>query len=120
MRKATSDYNLAVKFPEISKEWHPTKNDDLTPEQVPPGSNSKAWWKCKRGHEWDATIKNRTSGHGCPKCYAEVRGELFTKSVIKKRGSLASNHPDIAKQWHPTKNGKLKPEQFTPGSHRKV
>jgi len=35
------EYNLAVKFPEVAAQWHPTKNGDLTPENVTPGSPKK-------------------------------------------------------------------------------
>jgi hypothetical protein len=34
--------------------------------------------------------------------------------------SLKNNFPDVAAQWHPTKNGNKKPENFTPGSGKKV
>ena len=33
-----------------------------------------------------------------------------------KQNSLASKHPEIAKQWHPTKNGELKSSMFLCGS----
>ena len=33
----------------ISDEWHPTKNGDLTPDQVVSGSNTKVSWKCELG-----------------------------------------------------------------------
>ena len=28
--------------------------------------------------------------------------------------------PDLAKEWHPTKNGNLKPKKVTPNSNKKV
>ena len=42
-------------FPEIAKEWHPSKNKK-TPDQVNSQSNKKYWWKCPEGpdHEWQA------------------------------------------------------------------
>ncbi len=36
------------------------------------------------------------------------------KSTIQER-SLQAEYPEIAAEWHPTKNGALKPENFTPG-----
>ena len=33
-----------------------------------------------------------------------------------KENSLATKHPEIAKQWHPIKNGELKPSMFLCGS----
>ncbi|MDP6459151.1 MAG: zinc-ribbon domain-containing protein [Candidatus Bathyarchaeota archaeon] len=61
-------------FPELAEEWHPTKNGDLKPAQVTPGSGIKVWWKCsKRGHGWEAVTKERTRGTGCPFCNRERR-----------------------------------------------
>lgn len=61
--------DLASKHPELAKEWHPTRNEDLKPTQVSLGSNKKVWWLCECGHEWEAQINNRTSNNtGCPSC----------------------------------------------------
>jgi hypothetical protein len=42
----------------------------LTPFDVVAGSNKKVWWQCLEnpGHEWQATVINRTKGRGCPYC----------------------------------------------------
>ncbi len=37
-----------------------------------------------------------------------------------KEKNLKVLHPDIAEEWHPTKNGELTPEQFLPGSGKRV
>ena len=41
-------------YPHLVKEWHPTKNGDLNPEELTHGSNKKVWWQCLRNkeHEW--------------------------------------------------------------------
>lgn len=106
--------SLAKLFPEISKLWHPKLNKNLTPKQVTFGSGKKVWWKCPKGedHEWIAPIANLTSGNqGCPVCSG--------KKVVQSN-SLEILHPKIAKQWHPTKNGKLVPSAVTETSGRKV
>ncbi|HEY9740288.1 MAG TPA: zinc-ribbon domain-containing protein, partial [Coleofasciculaceae cyanobacterium] len=33
---------------------------------------------------------------------------------------LSITHPQLAGQWHPTKNGSLTPDQVVSGSHKKV
>lgn len=33
---------------------------------------------------------------------------------------LATTYPSLAAEWHPTKNGKLRPDMVTAGSHKKV
>jgi hypothetical protein len=116
----TSENNLENAFPEIAKEWHPTRNEDKNPADFTPRSGIKVWWICEKGHEWEQTIHNRTSGSGCPGCYKENRTENFMKSILKKRGSLADNYPELIKEWHPSKNGSLKPSQVTSRNNRKV
>ncbi len=61
MTKLSNNYNLQKLCSDLAKEWHPTKNDSLTPEDVTPNSNKKVWWICNinKSHEWDALISNR-------------------------------------------------------------
>ena len=107
MRKATNSYNLKVINPRLSKEWHPTKNKDLTPKDITPGRKRKVWWQCKKGHEWKAVIAYRSNGSGCPYC----AGKLASKDR-----NLKVLDPKLAEQWHPVKNGKLAPEDILPGA----
>lgn len=61
--------DLAFLEPEISSEWHPTKNGSLTPHDFVKYSNKEAHWKCEKGHEWTAVIVSRTKMRsGCPSC----------------------------------------------------
>lgn len=71
-RSVCDDNSLQTVNPALAKEWHPTKNGNLTPNDVLPGSTKKAWWVCKRGHEWFATIRGRSKGKGCPYCYSRT------------------------------------------------
>ena len=54
----------------LMAEWDWEKNHaiSLDPANLAPKSNKKAWWICKKGHEWKATIADRTLGSGCPYC----------------------------------------------------
>jgi len=54
--------------PELLKEWHPTLNGDLTPRKVNITHAKPVWWICGQSHEWQATIKSRIQGIGCPFC----------------------------------------------------
>ena len=67
-RKVSKVNNLLVLKPKLASEWHPTKNKDLKPEDFTLGSGIKIWWQCSNGHEWQAAVYNRNSGHGCPYC----------------------------------------------------
>ena len=104
--------DLASRFPELAREWHPTKNLPLTPECVLPGSEIKVWWRCGLGHVWRATIHSRTDGCGCPVC--------ANRAVALGVNDLASQFPNLAQEWHPTKNGALTPQEVTFGTKRKV
>ena len=64
--------SLADKFPDLAKEWHPTKNRELTPNDVTAGSRKRVWWICSQKHEWITGVTRRAiQGSGCPKCYRE-------------------------------------------------
>lgn len=121
-RKAVLSNCLATTRPDVSKEWHPTKNGTLLPTDITFASHKKVWWQCSSGHEWCVPISNRTSRgkSECPTCLKSVIGQRRVASLIKRDGSLAEAAPDIAKQWHPEKNGLLTPTEFTSGSSFKA
>jgi hypothetical protein len=113
-KRASLDRNLVVAAPHLVAEWHPTKNGDLRPLDVPPGSNRKVWWRCPEGpdHVWIAAVSARMArGSGCPFC---------TGRAVSVTNSLAKRAPAVAKQWHPTKNGDLRPRHVVAGSHKRV
>ena len=39
---------------------------------------------------------------------------------LKKKNSIVTTHPELAKEWHPTKNGTLEAENFTYGSNQMI
>ncbi len=59
---------LSARCPSVAKEWHPTMNMSLKPEDVGYKSHKRVWWYCSNQHEWEARIDSRTSGTGCPFC----------------------------------------------------
>ncbi len=77
-----------------------------------PGSSKRFRWVDKFGHEWGAQVNNRTNGTGCPYCASQL--------VLAGFNDLATNRPDIAAEWHPAKNGDLRPDTIAPQSNRKV
>ena len=106
--------DLQTCYPRIAAEWHPFKNGELKPNMIMASSSKMIWWQCKLGHEWLSLVCNRTGSHSndCPVC--------GNKRVQIGFNDLLTTHPELASQWHPTKNGKLKPEHVTFGSGRKV
>jgi len=112
-RKPPKGKSLAELNPELSKQWHPTKNGSLTPFDVSQGTHKKVWWKCKKGedHEWQSAVSSRSNGRGCPVCRG-LKIVLFN--------CLATLNSELAKEWHPTKNKKLTPFDVSEFSHKKV
>ena len=60
--------DLASNHATLTADWHPEKNGDQQPDRFTVGSSFKAWWRCKKGHEWQASITSRVGGRGCPYC----------------------------------------------------
>jgi hypothetical protein len=113
--------DLMTTNPDIAAEWHPVKNDDLTPSDVVAGSGKKVWWKhtdpsCAfpGGHEWQAPISRRSSGGGCPACAVNAKSHLVGVN------DMASTHPELAADWHPTKNGDLTPQNVRANTSKSI
>ena len=68
----------------LLNEWNFEKNNALNifPDNVTKGSNKKVWWKCKNGHEWMASIANRSKKRGCPTCSAHRKTSLPEKTIF--------------------------------------
>ncbi len=61
--------SFADEYPKLALEWHPTKNENATPNMFRSGSSFLAWWICSEcGHEWKTNIYFRAQGRGCQKC----------------------------------------------------
>ncbi len=108
--KGTND--LQTIKPALAEEWNYEKNNNLTPADMLPNSNKRAWWKCSQGHEWEAIIYDRVKGNGCPYCSG--------KKVLKGFNDLQTVNPTLAKEWNYEKNNGLMPTDITPNSHKKV
>ena len=68
-KHASLTNSLATSAPQIAREWHPTRNGRLTPKTIVRGSTRRVWWRCRHGHVWRATVRNRVVGaSGCPRC----------------------------------------------------
>lgn len=112
--KVGPNYNLQVRYPKIAAQWHPTLNRGRKPMEFAPFSGVRVTWLCSENakHAWEATIASRTQGgNGCGYCQ---------NKLVNSTNSLATLQPEIARSWHPTKNGKLFPQDVVPGSQKKV
>jgi hypothetical protein len=104
-RKILIGYNdLATTNPILAKEWHPTLNGNLKPTDVFEVGKQKVWWLGKCGHEWESALYSRAIGSQCSICH--------NRTLLVGVNDLATQHPELAKEWHPTLNGDLKPTQI--------
>lgn len=102
--------DLATTHPGIAAEWHPDKNGKLTPQHVSFGSDRLVYWLCAKGHDYPAPINNRTGSKraGCPYCSHRKLWAGFN--------DLATQYPDLARDWAPDLNGGLSAPEVLPGS----
>lgn len=113
MRIKLYDFCLKYEKENLLDEWDTEKNNPKTPHDVTYGSKEKVWWRCPKGHEWQAAVYSRTGIEAnCPYCAG--------KKVMKGQNDLASQYPEIAAQWHPNLNGNLTPADLTKGSAKRI
>ena len=113
LREYTEKHNsILISNPEIAREWNYEKNGNLKPEHFVANSNKKVWWKCEKGHEWEASIYSRNKGHGCPYC-SNIK-------VLKGHNDLQTINPALAKEWNYEKNKELTPADVMSSSAKRV
>ncbi|MBR1627855.1 MAG: hypothetical protein IJ679_01140 [Lachnospiraceae bacterium] len=101
--------SLLERCPKLAEEWS-DKNGTLDPDQVSYGSNRKVWWKGSCGHEWEACIKNRVKGVGCPYCSGN--------RLLKGFNDLASVSQLLVTEW--SDRNKVQPDEVIAGSPKKA
>ena len=104
--------NLLNDNKELMREYNYEKNNNVELDILTSGSHKKIWWICSNGHEWEAEIKSRSLGRGCPYC--------ANKKLLKGYNDLETTNPELAKEWNYEKNSDLRPSDFIAGSHKKV
>lgn len=96
--------SFALTFPHLIKEWDYEKNGDLSPYDVPPKGRKVVWWKCIKGHSYEARLADKANGKTCSKC-----------SILSR--SIAVRKPEALKYWDYEKNTKS-PERVSYGSNQ--
>jgi len=111
-RKVLRGFNdIPSTHPHIAAEWDYDNNGVAKPEDFYIGSIARAWWKCDKGHSWNAQIRTRTR-YGCPYCAGQA--------VLTGFNDLATTNPLLASQWDYESNGILHPEDVSANSGMKV
>lgn len=140
-KKVCEDNSLVDFHPDIAREFHPTKNKKLKVTDLLRASQTFVWWLCSKcNHSWRIDVATRTSKQsGCPACYQaklawmrenpninptpqiilnenSVLSDWYSYSAHKGFVSLQKYSKALAAQWHPTKNGQVKPEDISKGA----
>lgn len=115
-----SNYKLKVGFndlksqrPDLASEWAYDLNE-LRPQDLVFGSHKKVWWRCKirDSHVWETSPMARRDGKGCPFCGG--------RRVDPGFNDLASQAPEVAREWDIDKNGGRYPETVNYRSNQKA
>ena len=98
----------------LMSEWDWEKNNALSlfPDKIAYKSNKKVWWRCSKGHSWEAVVCHRTDGQGCPYC--------SNKKVLVGYNDLGSLYPELLKEWDYQENIDINPEDVVTGSAKVV
>ena len=100
---------LAVECPELVREW--SDKNIVSPMDITSGSHKKVWWKGRCGHEWEAVVKNRVYGAGCPYCSGN--------KVLVGFNDFATIHPELIEEWS-EENYPLMPDQVASKCNKEI
>ena len=103
--------NLIIEDKKLLDMWNFPKNNNINIETVTLGSNKKVWWKCDKGHEWEALICNMSKSKDCPYC--------TNRKVLKGYNDLGTLFPKLAEEWDYEKNNKS-PFEYSKSSEENV
>ena len=110
-RAVLSGFNdLATTHPQLAK--HVSKRSSLSPQEVSFGSQKALVWDFGCGHEFEAQVTAVVRGARCPYCSGH--------RLLRGFNDLESRYPQLCKEWDQSKNGKLKPSDFSFASSKKV
>lgn len=105
------ELSLKESHPHLAEQFDFVLNAPMDPSEFSAGSNKKVWWCCSKGHSYPATVAHRANGTECPIC--------SNRKVVTGINDLASQRPDLAGDWHRSKND-WSPQEITAGSNKKA
>jgi hypothetical protein len=101
--------DLVTTHPHLIREWSP--NNDVMPNEVTYGMRRVVEWICfEHSHTWEAPIKKRSGGAGCPFCLG--------KKVLQGFNDLAYVNSSLAKEW--SDKNEFVPSSVTANSGKRV
>lgn len=98
-------------FPKVLRLFDKEKNKGLNTHRLT--TTMDIWWKCTQGpdHSWCKPFRKKSASMRCPFC-------SFRLSSVTN--TLDRLYPEIAKELHPTRNGKLKAKDIPAKKNYKV
>jgi hypothetical protein len=109
---------VAEKVPTLVDEW---ADAQCSPFGVRATSKRIIKWRCRRcGHSWQAQVRDRTRGSGCPICSRRMAAERTRIAKLAKSGSLAQKAPTLVSQFDTAKNVEVTIDSVSASSHRKL
>ncbi|MFJ3490609.1 zinc-ribbon domain-containing protein [Leifsonia aquatica] len=100
--------DLSTTHPHIALELNDPRKDAL---HVTASAEDTLEWRCTVGHDYRMRVVERTRRTMCPTCERE-------KNIAGR--NLTATHPEVARHWHPDRNGTRLPEHYTHGSGAEV
>lgn len=113
-----SNHKVAIGFndllsqnPKLAKEWDYNKNCLLRPENITLGSDKKIWWKCHKGHSWQASPNSRKVNK-CRQCskkgYSKNEKNIF--ELLQKALNLIPEKNIFWNATIPNSNKRYRPD----------
>jgi len=93
-------------------EERPIKNRRLRASDLAFDTCEVVWWFCSKDskHEdWQATVRSRTHGDGCPSC---------SHRRVAEHDSLAAKYPKLSKMFHTSRNAPATASMVSCGSDK--
>ncbi len=103
--------SLADLHPEVLELWHPSRNGGMEPTAVSAGSGQKAWWLCRKGHEYDREIVQQVKFRAsCPVC--------DNRRILPGFNDAWTRFPKLMQDWCWELNSDFDPRVNLPGSQK--
>ena len=100
-KRGPSANTIAKARPSLVPLWNAEKNGEQSPNSVDAAYAGNAWWRCPKGHDFQRSPLLMLRDAACPVCAVAAK-------------SLATTNPEVAREWHATKNGGITPTQVDP------
>lgn len=103
--------DLGTCNPTLAKEFD-IKRNKIEPSEVVYGGYKKYWWKCKKGHSYECSIRDKINGYACPICSSH--------KIQVGYNDLKTINPQLASEFNLSKNNGKTTEDYMPNSGKTV